>query len=256
MIMIPERSLPAQSQPAEANSQQLSYSKMKSMFFRAMGLVTWIFSAAQLHAEIYTFTDVGGRTMTAAILYATEESVRVKLKNGQEATIVLSKLIEQDQTYLRKWMKEHESELDSLAVEEENRRRSVELPLKLVAFCKSNLYKQVGNGECWTLADEAFKSCGLERPAGQSRVWGRLLDLKQENIEAGDIVEFRSAKFSNGSHTGPNHTAVVIKGGRLGKATIAEQNWGGKKTVRETLFDAGTLTEGEVMVYRPDYSKR
>lgn len=194
--------------------------------------------------------------MTATIIGATEESVRVKLKNGKEASIELSKLSEQDQTYVEKWREEHESELARVANEEETRRRSVELPLKLVAFCKSNLAKKVGNGECWTLADEAFKSCGLVRPGGQNRVWGRLLDLKKEKIEAGDIVEFRSAKFSDGNHTGPFHTAVVVKGGRGGNATIAEQNWSGNKTVREAPFDAGALTEGEVMVFRPDYSKR
>ncbi len=194
--------------------------------------------------------------VTATITHATEVSVTVKLKNGKYATIELSKLIEEDQNHVEKWRKEHESELENLTFEEENRRRAVDLPLKLVTFCKSNLKKQVGNGECWTLADEAFKSCGLERPKGESRVWGRLLDLKEENIEAGDIIEYRSAKFSDGSHTGPNHTAVVIKGGQRGKATIAEQNWGGYKRVREATFDADTLIEGEVMVYRPDYSKR
>lgn len=228
---------------------------MRLSTYRAFCLVTWGVSTAFLHAATYTFTDLGGRTVTATITNATEESVTVKLKNGKDATIELSKLIEEDQSYVGKWRQEHESELGNLAIEEENRRRAVELPLKLVAFCKSNLRKQVGNGECWTLADEAFKSCGLKRPEGESRIWGRLLDLKEEKMEAGDIVEYRSARFSDGSHTGPNHTAVVIKGGQRGKATIAEQNWGGNKTVREAAFDVGNLIEGEVMVYRPDYSK-
>ena len=83
------------------------------------------------------------------------------------------------------------------------------------------------------------------------RVWGRLLDLKKEKMQAGDIVEYRSAKFSNGTTTGPEHTAVVVKGGRR-KATIAEQNWSGHKTVRESEFDSGALISGEVMVYRPE----
>jgi hypothetical protein len=30
----------------------------------------------------------------------------------------------------------------------------------------------------------------------------------------------------------------------------------GNKTVRVATFDAGSLIEGEVMVYRPDYSKK
>ncbi len=218
--------------------------------------MAWFLSSASLHSAIYTFTDLGGRTITATITNATEKSVTVKLKNGKEAIIELSKLIEEDQNYVRKWMQEHASELETLAAEEKNRRREVALPLKLVAFCKSNLKKQVGNGECWTLADEAFKSCGLERPNGENRVWGRLLDLKKEKIEAGDIIEYRNARFSDGSRTGANHTAVVIKGGQREKAVIAEQNWGGSKTVRESTFDAGNLIEGEVMVYRPDYSKK
>ena len=113
----------------------------------------------------------------------------------------------------------------------------------------------MGDGECWTLADEAFKACGLQRPGEDARVWGRLLDLKKEKIEAGDIVEYRAAKFSDGGSTGPEHTSVVVKGGRRERATIAEQNWG-EKTVREAPFDAGALVEGQVMVYRPDYSKK
>jgi len=228
---------------------------MKWTWFGVMLTVACLLFASPLRAETHSFTDVSGRTLTAELVGATEESVRVKLKSGKEVSIARSKLSEGDQTYVDQWMEEHASELERMADEEEDRRRAAELPLKLVAFCKSNLGKQVGNGECWTLADQAFKSCGLKRPDGESRVWGRLLDLKNEQIEAGDIVEYRNAKFSNGSRTGPFHTSVVVKGGRRGKATIAEQNWGDNKTVREAPFDAGDLVEGEVMVYRPDYSQ-
>ena len=56
---------------------------------------------------------------------------------------------------------------------------------------------------------------------------------------------------TNGSSTGPAHTSVVVKGGRRGRATSAEQNWSGHKTVREAPFDSRSLIEGEVMVYRP-----
>jgi hypothetical protein len=44
---------------------------------------------------------------------------------------------------------------------------------------------------------------------------------------------------------------VAVKGGKR-KATIAEQNWGGNKTVRETEFNADMLVDGEIMVYRPE----
>lgn len=209
---------------------------------------------ALLHAEPHTFTDVTGRTMTAEIIGATETAVRVKLKNGREAEVELSKLSNADQAHIKEWKEARAAEMDALAVKEENERRAVEIPLKIVAFCKDRLGKKVGNGECWTLADEAFKTCGLKRPGSNNRVWGRLLDLKTEKMEPGDIVEYRSAEFSDGSRTGPVHTSVVVKGGRRERATIAEQNWGGDKTVREASFDAGELVSGELMVYRPDYS--
>jgi hypothetical protein len=229
---------------------------MDTRFPQVVLLAFSLLSAAPLHGGLHTFTDTTGRTVSAEILAATEDSVRVKLKkNGKESTIPLSKLSEEDQTFVEDWREEHDSEQARLATEEEDRRRAEELPLMLVAFCKQNLGKQVGNGECWTLANEAFRSCGLARPGGDSRVWGRLLDLKQEKLAPGDIVEYRNAKFSNGSSTGLAHTSVVVKGGRWGSATIAEQNWSGHKTVREAPFDSRSLIEGEVMVYRPNYSK-
>lgn len=43
----------------------------------------------------------------------------------------------------------------------------------------------------------------------------------------------------------------MVSGGRR-KATVAEQNWSGHKTVRETEFDPGALVAGKVMVYRPE----
>lgn len=76
---------------------------MQSPICRALGLVTWFISTALLHAATYTFTDLGGRTVTATITNATEESVTVKLKSGKESTIELSKLIGEDQNYVEKW---------------------------------------------------------------------------------------------------------------------------------------------------------
>jgi hypothetical protein len=229
---------------------------MKTMRTRALVLLAAFLPLAAHGVVEHDFTDVQGRKMSAEIIGATETTVRVKMRNGQQATIDLAKLSEADQAHVASWRDEHADELGRMALEEENRRRAVELPRKLVAFCKAKMGKQVGNGECWTLADEAFKACGLERPGKDPRVWGRLLDLKTEKIEDGDIVEYVSASFSDGSRTGPGHTAVVIEGGRRERAIIADQNWGGKKTVRKSIFDSGTLIEGEVMVYRPDYSKK
>jgi hypothetical protein len=217
------------------------------------GLAAMVSGALALAAngEMHRFTDVDGRKVEAEVVSAGESSIQVKLKNGKTAKMDLARLSEADQEYVEEWVEDHEKDVKAKADAEAAKVRAVEIPVKLTAFCKEHLGKQVGNGECWTLADEAFKACGLKRPGGDMRVWGRLLDLKKEKIQAGDIVEYRSAKFSDGSFTGPEHTSVVIKGGRRG-VVVAHQNWSGNKTVSEAGFDPDSLTAGKVMVYRPE----
>jgi CHAP domain len=122
---------------------------------------------------------------------------------------------------------------------------------RIAAYCKAQSGRKVGNGECWTLADEAFKSAGTKRPGRDMRVWGRIVNPSKEAVKPGDIVEFRSARFSDGIITGQAHTAVVIEGGTEGKFTIAEQNWG-KKTVRFREMSATNLIAGEMVIYRPE----
>lgn len=121
---------------------------------------------------------------------------------------------------------------------------------RVAAYCVAQKGRKVGNGECWTLADEAFKSAGARRPGRDMRVWGRRVDPVKETIKPGDIVEFQSARFSDGIITGSAHTAVVVKGGGREGFTIAEQNWG-RKTVRLREMSLTTLVSGKVMVYRP-----
>jgi len=121
---------------------------------------------------------------------------------------------------------------------------------RIAAYCVSKSGQKVGNGECWTLADEAFKSSGAKRPGSDMRIWGRIVNPLREAIKPGDVVEFLSARFSDGIITGSAHTAVVVKGGDQGGFTIAEQNWG-RKTVRIREMSLTTLVNGKVMIYRP-----
>lgn len=66
-------------------------------------------------------------------------------------------------------------------------------------------------------------------------------------------MEYKNARFSDGSRTGENHTAVVTGlGKKRGSLLISEQNWNGVKKVREVEFDPATLTSGEMMFYRPE----
>jgi hypothetical protein len=126
---------------------------------------------------------------------------------------------------------------------------------KVVNYCKENMGKQIGNGECWTLADEAFKACAIRRPGAEIRVWGRVVDPKKERPQPGDIVEFRAVEFSDGSKTGPEHTAVIIKVQGRERFTVAQQNWGGHKTVRDQQMNIDRLKGGQVIIYRPGASQ-
>ena len=121
---------------------------------------------------------------------------------------------------------------------------------RIAAYCVARKGQKVGNGECWTLADEAFKSAGARRPGSDMRVWGRLVDPTREPIKPGDVVEFQSARFSDGIITGSAHTAVVVKGGSQEHFIIAEQNWG-RKTVRFREMSMARLVSGRVRIYRP-----
>lgn len=121
---------------------------------------------------------------------------------------------------------------------------------RIAAFCLKEKGRKVGNGECWTLADEAFISAGVRRPGSDMRVWGRVVNPAKEPVKPGDVVEFRSARFSDGIITGTAHTAIVVIGGSREKFSIAEQNWG-RKDVRIREMDLTKKVSGDVTIYRP-----
>jgi hypothetical protein len=196
-------------------------------------------------AEMREFTDAVGRKLKAEIIETGEGWIRVRRVDGHKFLLTFDKLSVEDKTWL-------EERAKKLAADAAAKKHAAELQAKIVAWCKSQVGKQVGNGECWTLANEAFNECGGQRPGEDLRVWGRKLDFPKETPQPGDIVEYRSATFANGSRTGPEHTAVVTGKTKKGLLVIAEQNWGGVKKVRETEFDPAGLQSGEMMFYRPE----
>jgi len=218
----------------------------------ALIVFPWLVATWGIAEESRVFTDITGRKLTAELKMVQDESITVQRSDGKNFTIPLAKLSEDDRDYSLDWKKRDAEETKEFAAKAEAERLAVEARVKIVSFCKQNLGKQVGNGECWTLADEAFKASGAKRPEGESRVWGRLVDFAKEPLEPGDIVEFRAAQISGYGTTGPNHTAVVVKGGRRGQCTVAEQNWSGVKKVRETQLNLRDTVSGEVMAYRTE----
>ncbi len=200
-------------------------------------------------AEVHVFTNDKGQRITAEYQYSTATHVTVKLqRNDKMYTIPLASLSAFDREFVQSVRGTDE--------EEEKKRRAAEDKIaaadlaarKIVNFCNNKMGQQVGNGECWTLAHVAFTS--LELPRQGQRIWGRKLDINIEHPRPGDILELESAQFSDGSRTGPNHTAIVIERTGRGVVKVAQQNWAGKKFVHSYQFDLKKLSSGKLMVYR------
>lgn len=121
----------------------------------------------------------------------------------------------------------------------------------ILDFARKNLGKQVGNGECWTLADKALKLAGAQAP--DTYVWGRPLGPK-EAILPGDVIQFTTVRLEkDGGFQGlgnPQHTAIVAKVLSPTELVILHQNYG-VKTVTELTIDISTKTAGELVIYRP-----
>jgi hypothetical protein len=150
---------------------------------------------------------------------------------------------------------------------------------KVVAFAKKSIGEKVGNGECWTLANDALKSAGgksssayRDTPNEGDYVWGELVygrEVKNGKpvesgnaklkVVPGDIIQFRDAKFAGQradggtySMTAVHHTAIVVNAAPDGKViAILHQNWNGYKTVAEAILTLTDLQQGWVKVYRP-----
>lgn len=133
---------------------------------------------------------------------------------------------------------------------------------KIAAWCEDKLGKCVGNGECWTLADEALKGVGA-MPC-QSYTHGALLYVlkpgspsKLERVKRGDVIQFWNARFESkdgrrrNSAGRPGHTSVVTgveEGGEVVK--VVEQNVRQVKVVLRGEYRLWELVAGEVRISR------
>jgi hypothetical protein len=149
---------------------------------------------------------------------------------------------------------------------------AAELAQKLVQFCKDNLGKTVGDGECGTLAVKAAEAAGAkpffeykENPGPQDFVWGELVfviefkDGKRKREPAdgkakpGDVIQYRDAMFRSGGgiYIFSHHTAVVAEVKSSGDLVVYEQNMQGKKEVTKGTLQPNSLAGGWIRVYRP-----
>jgi hypothetical protein len=136
---------------------------------------------------------------------------------------------------------------------------------------------QVGNGECWTLANNGLIAVASDCTArgqepcmtSQSYVHGAFIYEKigskqpepsggvmAAGVARGDILQFWKAhlKAKDGrswkSVGAPDHTAVITRVENSGVLKIVEQNISNVKIVKEGSYDVDELVEGEVRIFR------
>jgi hypothetical protein len=137
----------------------------------------------------------------------------------------------------------------------------------IVQFATGRTGQQVGDGECFALADQALRSAPARSAANYGAItatadyrWGRL--IQRTDARAGDIIQFRNFTFvettttrvtqadgsftqntqvRNGSRGQPNHTAMVAEVGADGAITVYEQNVAGNRTVHSNRVFCAAL---------------
>lgn len=130
-----------------------------------------------------------------------------------------------------------------------------ELNSKVLNFAIQNQGKQVGDGECWTLAAEALAHAGAKHARGY--VFGTELK-KNDTWLPGDIIQFKSCHFEETTPQRwmaydlgtPNHTAI-IQSNLQGKTVVLHQNFGNDRRVQVSTIDFRNLKSGSFTIFRP-----
>ena len=129
-------------------------------------------------------------------------------------------------------------------------------------YVSGQLGTQVGDGECFTLADQALKKAGAKSASDYGAVtananyrWGNSVNLLK--LIPGDIIQFRNYKVTittitktrtntggggwtdntntqTHSESRPHHTAIVASVGKNGVVSVLEQNIGTGSSKRTT----------------------
>jgi cell wall-associated NlpC family hydrolase len=120
---------------------------------------------------------------------------------------------------------------------------------RILEFTRSQIGKQVGNGECWTLAAEALRYAGAKPPV----VYDFGDEVALDQLQPGDVLHFQTAVFVTPTYQltmgAPDHVAVVgaARGTML---LIYHQNVNGDRRVQSATIDLATMTSGSLVGYR------
>lgn len=127
-----------------------------------------------------------------------------------------------------------------------------EMNEKIIEYCKSQLGKKVGRGECWDLAKSALdaNNAQWERPYN----FGKKINFQNVKIYPGDIVQFENVVLKDGRRmkmTIKHHTAIIYQVLGPKKFSLIHQNVNGKRKVMISDIDLKYLKRGKIYVYRP-----
>jgi Spy/CpxP family protein refolding chaperone len=125
---------------------------------------------------------------------------------------------------------------------------------KVLAYAQAHLGQEVGNGECWTLVDEALKAAGADTSGDGKCVFGRSVALTA--LLPGDLLQFEKTHFEHreggrfSAQDMPHHSAIVSAvEGR--KVTVLNQNVNGSRKVQYSSFNLDDLQRGSLQGFRP-----
>ncbi len=125
----------------------------------------------------------------------------------------------------------------------------------VVSFAMANLGTQVGDGQCWTLVDQALKAAGADTSGDAAYVWGNPIGL--DALAPGDVLQFENVHFQGATPDGgwysqdfPHHSAIVysVDGNKI---TLLNQNVNGDMTVQFTTINLDDWQSGTISAYEP-----
>jgi hypothetical protein len=119
----------------------------------------------------------------------------------------------------------------------------------MLDYAAAHLNEWVGDGECWTLADDALKASGAHSAAGYY-LGSTVATNSLTGARPGDMLQIDRIRSSQGWSLGvPQHTSIIkeVNGTTV---TVYEQNvpTGGATTIAS--YDFSTITSGSYYVFR------
>ncbi len=126
---------------------------------------------------------------------------------------------------------------------------------RLIEFATQRLGRVEGDGECWTLVNNAFQTLGFHKPSQLYR-WGERVQ-QLSNARPGDVFQFSNFRVmtrseddegyeeSTQTRGAPNHTAILESIDANGVATFLESNVNGDYAVQRNTFRLKTMDTNE-----------